>query len=238
MKKLSAIVLAAALMLTSMTACSVNININGSTESTEATASQQTSDATETVTGKLSDYVRTSVENEVSFGDGVTKTLRLPEILLDSEDAKAANSDITEKFGADTDGKSGVNTLDYTAALNDNLLSVCVCAGFEGGNSGAEVFNFDVSTGKKVDNDVILKYKGVSYTDVIEKIEKALDDYYKERNFDKLPLNDDMKAKTFSARNLKDARLYLNDEGKIMCVADVYASVGGGHFVTNKELDI
>lgn len=238
MKKLSAIVLAAALMLTFMTACRVNININKPTDNTEVSETQKTSDAAGAAVGELSDYVRTSVENEVSFGDGVTKTLRLPEILLDSEDAKAANSDITKKFGADTDGKSGVNMLDYTAALNDNLLSVCIIAGFEGGNSGAEVFNFDVSTGKKVENDAILKYKDVSYTAVIEGIEKALDDYYREHNFDKLPLNDDMKAKTFSAKNFKDARLYLNDEGKVMCVADVYASVGGGHFVINKELDL
>ena len=64
------------------------------------------------------------------------------------------------------------------------------------------------------------------------------EDYYTEHNYYRLPMNDDMKAKTFSARNLKEARLYLNEKGKIMCAADVYAAVGGGHFVINTELDL
>lgn len=49
--------------------------------------------------GTLGDYVKTLKEKEVSFGNGKTNTLRLPEILIDSDDAKAANDEIVEKFG-------------------------------------------------------------------------------------------------------------------------------------------
>lgn len=244
MKRLSVIFLAALLMLISMTACGIKISLNASTEntenteSTEATESRQSAETAAASVGELSDYVGTMIENKVTFDDGNTSTLRLPKILLDSEDAKAVNSEINKKLAAETDGKSGVYKLDYTAALNDNLLSVCISVNYDGGSSGAEVYNFDVSTGKRVGNDAICKYKDVGYTDVIEAIENELEDYYTEHNYYRLPMNDDMKAKTFSARNLKEARLYLNEKGSIMCAADVYAAVGGGHFVINTELDL
>ena len=250
MKRLSVIFLAAALILISMTACGVKISLNASTENTEnteiiantenteTTESRQSAETAAASVGELSDYVATMIENEVTFDDGNTGTLRLPKILIDSEDAKAVNSEINKKLAAETDGKSGVYKLDYTAALNDNLLSVCISVNYDGGSTGAEVYNFDVSTGKRVGNDAICKYKDVGYTDVIEAIEDELEDYYTEHNYYRLPMNDDMKAKTFSARNLKEARLYLNEKGKIMCAADVYAAVGGGHFVINTELDL
>ena len=230
--------MAAVLMLVSLAACSINININNPTENTEVSDTQQPADATKAPTGSLSDYVRTLMENEVPNKNGETTVFRIPEILLDSEDAKAANSDIVKKYSVGISGDAGINKLDYTATLNDWLLSVSVSAAYEGGSVGGDAYCFDVTTGKKAGSDAICKYKGVSYTDVIDQIEKALDKYYKDHSFDKLPLNEDMKAKTFSAKNIKDARLYLNDKGKIMCIADVYASVGGGHFIVDTELDL
>ena len=99
------------------------------TQAPQATQAQETAapatqaPADDTV-GALSDYVVTAKEANVSG-----RTLRLPEILLDSDDADAANSAIMEKFGEyidDPDAHNYVSALDYEAYLNGKVLSVLV----------------------------------------------------------------------------------------------------------------
>lgn len=243
MKKFIAVLLSAAFAVTALSACSINININQPTEaaqsaSTEAdvpaTAAPETeAPATEAPVGTLSDYVRTANEITKDFGDGSTNTLRLPEILLDNADAKAANSEISEKFG-DTDN-SGAYELDYEAYLNGKVLSVVITSKNQGGNSYALTYNFDVTSGSAMDNQSICDVAGESYSDVLADLRDELTDYYDEK-WGALSGNDTERDKTYSDENLREAKLYLDGEGDIMAVVDIYAAVGGGHWFAQLEI--
>lgn len=189
--------------------------------------------------GTLGDYVKTLKEKEVSFGNGKTNTLRLPEILLDSADAKAANSEIVEKYGEIVNGEAnstGAYALDYEAYLNDRILSVVVTAKYDGGNSYGLAYNFDVTTGKALDSAAVCEATGKSYGDMLDKLYDELVDYYEDK-WGTLPGNETEKEKTYNYANLKAAVMYLDGDGDLTALVDTYAAVGGGHWIAQIEVD-
>ena len=250
MKQSLAIILALVLAVSALGACSININIGGNetqaaTENsiipgvelptTEIPTSPEL--PTEVKVGKVDDYVATAKEKELSFGDGNKNTLRIPEIKLDSADAKKVNAEIDKKF-ADvfaSEKYAGIVKLDYEAYLNGSTLSVAVTAKIEGGNTDGLAYNFDVTSGKRLDNKAMCEVIGKDYDDMIDDIKDAMEDSYNER-FGQLPGNDTERAKTFAKENLEASTVYLNGQGDAMALCMFYAAVGGGRFMTQVEL--
>lgn len=249
MKRSLAIILALVLAVSAMSACSININFGGKNEN--PTEKNVDSDIelptveiptvpelpTEVEVGKLEDYVGTAKEKELSFGDGNKNTLRIPEIKLDSADAKKVNAEIDKKF-ADafaSEKYAGIVKLDYEGYLNGSTLSVAVTAKIEGGNTDGLAYNFDVTSGKRLDNKALCAVIGKDYEDMLSDLGAAMEDSYDER-FGKLPQNDTERAKTFAKDNLEASTLYLNKNGDTMALCMFYAAVGGGQFMTQVEL--
>jgi len=245
MKRTAAIILALLFVAAALAACSVNININNPTEAestaqtvTEAATEAATQAATEPAVGTLADYVKTGKEKSVTYGDGNTNNLRLPEILIDSADAKAANDEFNERFGEAFNSNveyAGIYALDYEASLNGKLLSVVTTGKFEGGNTSALAYSFDVTTGKKLDNQQICDAAGKDYAQVISDLRKKTEEYYEEK-FGSMPGNTAEREKTYSDDNLKQSVLYLDEDGGISALVNIYAAVGGGHWVTEIDL--
>ena len=241
MKRTAAIILALLFVVAALGACSVNININKPTEA-ESTSQPVTETATEAATepavGTLADYVKTGKEKSVTYGDGNTNTLRLPEILIDSADAKAANEELNTRFGEAFNSNveyAGIYSLDYEASLNGKLLSVVTNGKFEGGNTSALAYSFDVTTGNKLDNQQICDAAGKDYAQVISDLRKKTEEYYEEK-FGSMPGNTAERDKTYSDENLKQSVLYLDEDGEISALVNIYAAVGGGHWVTEIDL--
>ena len=70
----------------------------------------------------VSDYVKNAKENVVVLPGGGEKRFRLPELLIDSSDARAANNEIMTKFGSyfdDPEARNYVISMDYEAYLYD-----------------------------------------------------------------------------------------------------------------------
>lgn len=250
MKKIFALILTALVCISALTACSININLTPPTEAPAAEAPAETAAPapteapatkapvpTDPPVGTLGDYVKTAQEKTVSFGDGNANTLRIPEITLDSAPAKAANTEITERFGSafGSENTTGAYAIDYEAYLNGTILSVVVTASYDGGNSYGLCYNFDVTTGDALDSAALCKAIGEDYDAVLTDLYDELKDSYEEK-WSALPGNDTEKAKTFADDNLKAAKLYLDGDGDLMAMADTYAAVGGGHWIVRLDL--
>lgn len=246
MKKTIAILIAAVLAVSALSACSININLNTSTEeptiveattaaTTAATDPTATEAETKAAAGKLEDYVKTAAENTVTSGDGKTNTLRYPEILLDSSDAKAANKELSDKFAEAIDGTRGAYAIDYEAYLNGNILSVVTMSKLDGGNTFGLCYNFDVTTGKKLSNQDICAAAGKTYDELKKELKEKITAHYDDK-WSSVPGNEEYREKTLSDDNLNAAVFYLTDGGKVSALADTYAAVGGGHWVVQFDL--
>ena len=257
MKKLIALLLTVIFVMSALSACSfLGIPIGKRPAPTAPAATSPaatTAPATETAApatqapattapvsiGSLGDYVKTLKEKEVSFGNGKTNTLRLPEILIDSTDAKSANDEIVEKFGEVVNGdanSTGAYELDYEAYLNKNILSVVITSKYDGGNSYGLAYDFDVATGKALDSAALCEAIGKSYNTELDKLYEELVEYYEDK-WGTLPGNETEKEKTYNYANLKAAVMYLDGDGDLMALVDTYAAVGGGHWVAQIEID-
>lgn len=252
MKRIGIILLAVILVVSVLSACSRNkpqpsessSSAASSQADVKATEKEATKAATEKATdapaeqiGTIDDYVETAKEKTVDFGDGNTNTLRIPAILLGGSDAVNANAEIMEQYGSVFDegkGQSGIYSLDYEASLNDKVLSVVVNAKIDGGNTSGLCYCFDVLTKDLLDSKAVCDYAGYNYENEAETLKANLVTYY-EQKFSSLPQNDEMKEKTFSDSNLQSAVMYLDGSGKLMALTDIYAAVGGGHWVESIE---
>lgn len=247
MKKPIAILICLLLLVGILAACNININLTAPTEEsvaestgeavTEAPATEAVTEAateapTEPVIGALSDYVRSAVEEKKSFADGNTNTMRLPEILLDSADAEAVNQSIMDDY-LDYTGNGdngGAYALDYEAFLTGKILSVVITVHFEGGNSAGSAYNFDVTTGSSLDNAALCEALGKDHDTVISDLGSALKAYYDDK-YAEMPGNDSERDKTLADDNVKAATLFVGGGEALTGLCDIYAAVGGGHWV-------
>ena len=251
MKKIISIIFAAVILAAALCACGEAPAPTEPTQAAETAAPTQAPVMTEAPTeapaeaitepavGELSSYVRTGRENTVSFDDGTTATLRLPEFLIESADANAANQELLNAYGDavtdDTYG-DGAYYLDYDAYLNENILSVAVTSKYNGGNSYGMVFNFDVLTGSKLDNTALCTAADRDYDEMESRLTTALTQSYDEK-WGNLGGNESMREKTLSENNIEAAELYLNERGNMMALVTTYAAVGGGHFIMQVEIE-
>ena len=235
MKKIIAIMLSVILALGALSACSININLTQPTDEPEpADAAGAETQAAPVGVGSLSDYVRTAREVIREFSDGNTNTLRLPELLLSGDDAAAANKELSETFGDMTN--SGMYALDYEACLSGSVLSLVTTAKYDGGNSDALCCNFDVITAERLDSEALCAALGYDHDAVVKALKANLADYYEEK-YASIPGNDTEREKTLSDENLREAALYLSADGKPAAIVDIYAAVGGGHWVAQLDAE-
>lgn len=253
MKRMIALLLVCALAAFSLSACSFFPFFKQPsplpTQATEpATAPAQTAAptaaATQAVTqapaksgGTIADYVRTAKETSFTFEDGTTRTYRIPEITLSG--ATVANSEIMDRFGDDikeyTD-YSPVISLDYEAYLNDNILSVIVKGSYDGGNSYGLCYSFDVTSGNSLNNSTLCSATGRNYDAAVSKLTANLTAVY-DSKYGSIPGNDGERSKTLDSANINAARMYLNGSNKLMAMVDMYAAVGGGHWIDSVEAE-
>ena len=242
MKKLFSVLLVCVITASALSACSLipgfgrPKNTPAPTAApavTEAPAVTAAPAATEAPIGSLSDYVQIAKKASFTFEDGTTRTYQLPEIELSSADAAAANTEIMDRFGDDvkeyTD-YSPVVSLDYEAYLNDQFLSVIVTGKYDGGNSYGLCYTFDVTNGSELNSVTLCSMLGRDYNDAINKLTENLTAYYDEK-YGAMPGNDTERAKTLDSANISAAKMYLDGNGFLTALVDIYAAVGGGHWV-------
>ena len=229
MKRFVLLTLALLMVLTALCACDTEVGVP--VDPTDSPSSSQSGQQI----GTLADYVKTAKEATQSFGDGNTTTYRLPEILLDSSDANAANSEIMATYGEfckEYDDYSPVISMDYEAFLNDKYLSVIVTSSVDGGNSTGLCYSFDVTTGDQLDNETLCSMTGRDYNTAVTTLTENLTAEY-DTKYASLPSNEEMRSQTLSSDNIEKSKMYLDGSGKLQSLVDIYAAVGGGHWVNS-----
>ena len=251
MKKLCALLLVCLFTAAALSACSLFPFIPTQKPTQPAASSPVSADATdapavtdapatqaptEITVGTVDSYVKDADKASFTFDDGDTRVYRIPEILLDSADAAAANTEIAERFGEDIEDVRGftdycpVVSLDYEAYLSDVYLSVIVKGTFDGGNSYGLCYTFNVTTGNELNNVTLCSATGRDYNTVLGTLTANVTEEY-DAKYGTMPGNDSERAKTLDSANIEAAKLYLDGSGKLMAMVDIYAAVGGGHWV-------
>ncbi len=247
MKRTLAFILALVLAVSVLSSCSININIGVTEAPTEFDFGEieipsieiptDPEPPTEFEVGDVDDYVGVYKEKTLTFGDGNKNVLRIPEIKLDSADAKAANAEIVEKYGDvfASDRSNGIISLDYDAYLNGTILSVVVTSKVDGGNTYGVAYNFEVVSGDGLDNKAVCDAAGKDYQEALEELSDEMRDAYDDR-FGQLTKNESMRDKTFAQDNLEASVFYLDGSNDVIALVVFYAAVGGGYFMTQIEL--
>lgn len=204
------------------------------TQEAEATVAPATQEVLhDPASAQLSDLVKNAKESVIVQPGGGEKRCAIPEILLDSSDAKAANSEIMEKHGdyfEDPSSHEYVNELNYEAYLFDKYLSVYIKSKVDGGNTSGLCYCFDITTGSELNGETLCSMTGRDYNTAIGTLKTNLTSYYDEK-YSRLPNNDDYRNKTLSDSNVNASKLFLDDAHKLTAMVNIYAAVGGGNWV-------
>lgn len=245
MKKLLAIFCILALVL-SFAACTRPLPVyTPSTRPEETSASSQTDApaATEApvetiapaetdapfVAPALSECVGLYAETSVSYSDGYNDydaTYQLPELLLNSSDAKRANDLIRSTFQPSID-ESLQQEMDkvslfcfgisYEAWIYDRYLSLVITENNDWDCTRYMVFSFDLTDGSWLGNEEFADYLGMSETDLRETIRSALTYHYIDMYSD---LPDEYKDEFYDAQLAKQSDDEYVDETELFIGKD------------------
>ena len=181
----------------------------------------------------ISDYVKNAKESVIVLPGGGEKRCAIPEILFDTDDAKAANSEIMEKHGDyfdDPESHDYVSELNYEAYLYDKYLSVYIKSKVDGGNTSGLSYCFDITTGNELNSEKLCSMTGHDYNTAISALKTNLTSYYDDK-YSKLPKNSDYRDKTLADSNIKASKMFLNESHQLTATVSIYAAVGGGNWV-------
>lgn len=174
-------------------------------------------------------------------GNEITAVYRIPKLTADTIDAQRMNADINGKYNklfdearetAAQNGSPEPETIDYSAYLNDDIVTIVITGEGQSHSMTYEVYNYNKTTGKRLNNVELLNYLQRSYDDTFQALGKALEaDYtskFKEENFpDDYYYRLDLTLKETAVRQSK---LFLNQNGELYAVCTEYADVGDGAF--------
>ena len=224
-----------------------------SEEGTESEIIFQTDYQANMISGTIDTYVRTAREEHInydtsstfqgiSFGNAYDLWMRLPEITIDSEDARAINQEITDEFEfiieSTLEAQSGnydctYNLLDYDAWIYDEMLTVIVSAGTEYGDAWYGIYVLDVTTGSRLTNAEVAAHLGMGngYESGLKSaIQAKFEEVYGTfEQYQGKPLADFYMTQldqTLSAENLEKVTLYPAENGTPMASCSLYALAG------------
>lgn len=175
---------------------------------------------------------------EESGYDFTDATNRLPQLNIDSEDAKEINEYLVERYsGFFARERYSEERVDYVVFQNGNILSLAVEQHYVNNNSyDICVFNIDVSTGKKLDSSEVVALSDATVQDVYDIITEDVETFYADTiaNIPQLQepqwtesLNE-TKTQTLDKENLEQAVWYFNGNGKLVVIYKMYWIAGAG----------
>ena len=221
-------------------------NEKATEEVTEEVTEAQTEEPTETLT--VGDYVYTKIEKNLpspgSFlltgeqgNGGELVPVRMPQLKLDSADAKRINNEITQDCASridDLEKSAPVHPsgrIDYAAYLNKNILSLIIeKRSADTPNSYFTVYNLDVTTGEEISYGKLVSLSDKSNDEVTDMLKNEItalfDKPLPSANASMADSLKNAKDKSLSDDNLSAAMYYFNGEGQL-AVAYRYHWIAG-----------
>lgn len=198
-------------------------------------------------------YLTVTVEDKLNYNpeydeDYYKYVYNIPQINIDSENVDKINKEILKKYEDIIDEMNskqylnlGCEGLSYKYYENDGILSLLMASQTESGGVlfGCKTYNIDISKGKEINNEELLKKINITKTDLNDKILKTIDnlDMYKSDvvgEFREESFIKEQKNKTINRYkniSLDKLDLFLNDDNHI-CAYMEMSSIAGGDITT------
>ncbi len=196
-------------------------------------------------------------------GNNTSVSYRIPKININSSDATKINNEIDEKITSEAKklvseinngSGSWVYKIFYNYYINDNILSIIIESDYDANDAKAYfVYNIDINTGKIINNEEIIRKKGMTKKQFEEKLINAVRNEFVSGYGD---INDwgatqgtteneskkiyqEQYNKTISGSNCNAdiQMMYLDESGKINVVAKIYSLAGADYYYHIVNLD-
>lgn len=259
-KRLAALLLAFALLLTLLCACDQTESPSGPTQKEQVTTEGHTQQPEAPVKKEVTVSELYSEDGKVtdSLGMGYSYSYHVPQIDDDTPDAASINEEIAALYGelAEEGLQSvknkeipGCNIVSYESCRSGDVLALVMkCAFYYGYYEEYSVYNYDTANGVRLTNDDILAMQGVTQEQYLDAVRRAAakcyDDQYfpvwKDSGFDSSPgAYQELRAWTISAKNITpELPLYLDDGGAMHTIAAIGSHAGASWLYQPLTLDL
>lgn len=188
----------------------------------------------------VTDYREEELRYRDSLGNRQTVTLRIPQVNINTPDGRDCNwllmdslePPMDKKIAAvEDDEDTKLQEIDYSAWLWSGTLTVLVWMETNVDPVEYQIYVFDLKTGKLLDNAQVAALVGLGaeeYQDVV--CQTMLDQYDTLYAGQKQTENYAQRRElTGAGENVAQARLYLDEEGKLMVCGTIYGLAGAGY---------
>lgn len=162
----------------------------------------------------------------------------MPLFDIDSSDAETINNELISAYEADLKSinayinepfNDGVYAVGYEVWCNDNILSLCVKRKLALSERYL-VYNIDVFTGKRIDNEAIAKHYGTAYDDIFEKVRSAVDTAFMEKfgQYENTSLKK-YRQQTTSDDNINRSILFIGGNNQLYVMYEWFLNVQAMH---------
>ena len=131
---------------------------------------------------------------------------------------------------------AGTRTIAYESYLNGTILSVIISQDTETPYTLNTVFNFDLTTGKLLDNDALLNHLNISQQDYLSRAKPIAKEIYEER-FSQHANNSEAEnfyqqqfSTTLADENLLGCYLYLDQNSNLVAILRIYPLAGPSYY--------
>ena len=179
---------------------------------------------------------------EDDIGNAVNYSFHVPLIHASSEDAKAINAEITERFGGRVETqfgymKEGLSLwcwrTEWKAYWSGNQLFLLIMAEMNGDCYDYAAYGFDFDTGCRVTNEMILEQRGISEEEYLENLREKVAFMYEDQY---VPIPEGVKTdltyeklldQTLSWLDM-DQPMLINEFGEIETIVKLVTVAGSG----------
>ncbi len=166
-------------------------------------------------------------------------TYEIPQINIESKDVEKINKEILEKYEeilSDMYKNQYLNFeaegLEYKYYSNDDVLSLILIVDTEaGGTFGADIYNINIETGKKLTNKELIEAMDMTETELKNKLTDAIKklDIYSDKEVDSdfVETQRNKTLKLYREKTINDISIYVNNAGNITAYLEVFSIAGG-----------
>lgn len=195
----------------------------------------------------VDDYVGLYSHTELSYSDangGYSYNYMVPQFLLDTEDAKAANADIQErclprieamKEAAEQGYSLTLLGISYDAWLEDGLVTLILTVSYDAGCTYYTVYRLQAETGAPLSNEDMAARLGVSMEQYYALAYEAMSAEFESlwggaRDAGGAAFYDEQLENTLSDENVRAAQLYLDKNGMPCIQCKIYSLAGASSY--------
>lgn len=181
---------------------------------------------------------------EDSIGNGYAYSYHLPQINADTADAREINAEIAELFGSRVEAQyqsmEGGHSLwlfrtEWQAYRDGSRLYLLITADQDGDNILYGAYGYDLETGERVTNEMLLEQKGISGEAYRERLREKVIEMFEEQyrlipEGVKTELDHDRLLKETLSFLEEERPIFVNQYGELETIVEIAVVAGAGKY--------